>query len=66
MRATTNNIIAASLFIRKPKFTLKLPVLNHWTEVSKIGCPESMNIFAKKVRAAPSIIPIKGKATKCA
>ena len=66
MRATTNNIIAASLFIRKPKFTLKLPVLNQWTEVSKIGCPVSTNMFAKKISEVPNIVPISGKATQCA
>ena len=66
MRATTNNIIAASLFIRKPKFTLKLPVLNQWTEVSKIGSPVSINMFAKKLREVPNIVPIKAKATQCA
>jgi hypothetical protein len=52
--------------MRKPKFTLKLPVLNQWTEVSKIGCPVSMNIFAKKLREVPSIVPIKAKAIQCA
>ena len=66
MRATTNSIIAASLFIRNPKFTLKCPVLNQRTDVSKMGSPIFMNMFAKKLIAVHNIVPIKGKANQCA
>ena len=66
MRATTKSIIAASLFIRNPKFTLKFPVLNQGIVLSKIGCLVSMNMLKKKLTAVPSIVPIKGMATQCA
>jgi hypothetical protein len=66
MRATTRSIIAASLLIRKPRFTLKLPVLNQGTDVSKIGPPVSTNTFAKKLTAIPSELPIRVKATQWA
>ena len=66
MRATTKSIIAASLFIRNPKFTLNYPVLNQQTDVSNIGSPLFMNMFAKKLIAVHNIVPIKGKANQCA
>ena len=66
MRATTNSIIAASLFIRNPKFILNFPVLNQRTDVSNIGSPLFMNMFANKLRAVHNMIPIKGKANQCA